>query len=232
MAAVGGTCALMGGPGMPGSEDKNVRTVRPSEVPRHQEGLRKSAKHPSPPVADLDTQLMLQIRDGNREAANTLYRRNQLRIARYIARIVGRGHCAEDLTQDVFLQAITHAHQYQPTAKVTTWLYRIATNRALNHLKGCNVSRHAGQSDVVPLEVADNRNATPDQHMNLDELRCQVASAISGLPINQRIALTLFEYEQCSYEQIATVLDVTVEAVRSLLMRARATLRCQLRKLV
>lgn len=221
----------MGGFGMPGSDEKNVHAVQRSEVSRDRRVLREPSERPSTPLADLDTQLMLQVREGNREAANTLYRRNQPRIARYIARIVGRGHSAEDLTQDVFLQAITHAHQYQPTAKVTTWLYRIATNLALNYLKGPGVKRQAGQAADNPFEAADPQNAAPEQRMNLDELRHQVSNAIRTLPINQRVALTLFEYEQCSYEQIAAVLEVTVEAVRSLLMRARATLRRQLRGL-
>ena len=66
----------------------------------------------------------------------------------------------------------------------------------------------------------------------MDEMRAQVSAAIAALPLNQRIALTLFEYESCSYDQIAAVLDVSVEAVRSLLMRARTTLRRELKGLL
>ncbi len=175
---------------------------------------------------------MLQVREGNREAANMLYRRNRQRIAGYITRIMGRSRAVEDLTQDVFLQAITHADQYRPTAKVTTWLYRIATNLSLNYMKRADVKRQAAQPEDAPLEVVDRRSEAPDQQMSLDEVRSRVNEALQSLPVNQRIALTLFEYEQCSYEQIAAVLETTVEAVRSLLGRARTTMRRNLQGLL
>lgn len=186
--------------------------------------------HPAAEIlADLDTQLMLQARTGNREAANALIRRNSERITRYIARLVGDS-AAEDLTQDVFLQAFSHASTYQATARVLTWLYRIATNVALNHLRQqASARRAAASSEDEPLDVPDPAELTPERQVTIEELRQQVTDAVNGLPLNQRIALTLFEYEDCSYEQIAAVLDVTVEAVRSLLGRARTTLRGRLR---
>jgi RNA polymerase sigma-70 factor (ECF subfamily) len=187
---------------------------------------------PAEVLSDLDTQLMLQARSGDRDAANTLVRRNFERISRYIARLVTDRRSVEDLTQDVFLRALSRAEQYRPTAKVTTWLYRIATNCSLNHISEKGRRRQAPDAPEGVHEPPDRRVPTPDQQLNLDELRGRVNEAIDGLPINQRIALTLFEYEQCSYEQIAAILDVTVEAVRSLLMRARTTLRRELRGLI
>jgi RNA polymerase sigma-70 factor (ECF subfamily) len=183
-------------------------------------------------LADVDTQLMLQVREGNREAASMLFRRNSQRISRYIVRLVGNPRSAEDLTQDVFLQAFRHAPRYQPTAKVTTWLYRIATNTSLNYLKQASTTRRTGLAPGAEMQVPDRHETGPEHRMNLDELKSQVAAAVRGLPVKQRIALTLFEYEDCSYEQIAAVLDVTVEAVRGLLLRARATLRQRLRTLI
>jgi len=204
---------------------------------RHRRASRPAGTAPQPPpspavLADFDTQLMLQARQGNREAGSALIRRNANRIARYVTRLVGDHRPAEDLTQDVFLQALAHADQYQPTAKVVTWLYRIATNTALNYLKQAHVRRRAHTPPDHSLQVADSSAPAPDRQMSLDELRHQVSQALDGLPVNQRIALTLFQFEECSYEQIAAVLDVSVEAVRSLLMRARTTLRRELRGLV
>lgn len=183
-------------------------------------------------LEDFDTQLMLQARAGSREAANALVRRNSGRIARYLARLVGSRAPVEDLAQDVFVQALTHAQGYQPTARVITWLYRIATNIALNYLKRPDVQRRAARGPDSGAEPPDRHVAAPDRRMSLDELRQAVARAVHNLPVNQRVALTLFEYEDCSYEQIAAILDVSVEAVRSLLTRARATLRGQLQGLV
>ncbi len=183
-------------------------------------------------LADLDTQLMLQAAAGDRDAANNLVRRNADRIARYIRRIVGRQRPVEDLTQDVFLRALSHAASYEPSAKVSTWLYRIATNVSLNYLKQSTNRRPAPAPPDGELEPADQNQPTPDRQMNLDEVKRQVAAAIGALPVNQRVALTLFQYESLSYEQIAAVLETTVEAVRSLLMRARTTLRRELRGVV
>jgi RNA polymerase sigma-70 factor (ECF subfamily) len=184
------------------------------------------------PLEDLDTQLMLQVQGGDRDAAATLVRRNRDRIERYVFRLVRDARTAEDLTQDVLLQALSRADLYRPTARFSTWLYRVATNRALNYLKQAGRRQRALEPAERALETAESHEATPDRQMTLEELKQQVARAVDRLPFKQRIALTLFEYEDCSYEQIAAVLETTVEAVRSLLMRARTTLRSELHGLI
>jgi RNA polymerase sigma-70 factor (ECF subfamily) len=208
---------------MPRSETKRATDAARTTRPRQPDV--RPAQTPVAPLDDLDTQLMLQVGAGNRDAANALFRRNFERIAKYITRIVGPHRPVEDLTQDVFVQAITHAKQFKPTAKVTTWLYRIATNTSLNYLKQPGVRRQVAEPADRPLEVSDEGTGLPESSLSQRELQERVAQSIADLPVNQRIALTLFQYEDCSYEQIATVLGTTVEAVRSLLGRARATLR-------
>lgn len=204
---------------------KGVREHAPAKTP-----VRKNVAPEL--LADLDTQLMLRVQQGDREAAGTLVRRNFERIGRYIARLLGHSRSAEDLTQDVFLRALSRAERYEPTAKVTTWLYRIATNTTLNYLKRTGKRQPAAEPPEGPHEPPDHRSRTPDQHVGADEVRAQVAEAVRELPVNQRVALLLFEYEHCSYEQIAQILGVSVEAVRSLLLRARTTLRRQLHELM
>lgn len=185
----------------------------------------RHAPAPAEPLADLDTQLMLQAAQGDRAAASRLIERNRDRIARYIAQILSDQRAVEDLTQEVFLQALRHADQYRPTAKVTTWLYCIATNLARNHLKDAGVRRRLAVNPETALDIPDPHEPPPDRQLSLDELKAQVARAIRELPLKQRIALTLCQYEGCSYEQAAVVLDASVEAVRSLLLRARRRLR-------
>lgn len=189
------------------------------------------AKARADALADLDTQMMLQVRQGNAEVANSLVRRNFTRVSRYISRVVRDPRSVEDLTQDVFLQVLKSAHRYEPTARFSTWLYRIATNTALNHLNQAYVKKQRDrtrESDNGQPEIVDRSNSSPERQLSLDELRIRVSAAVSTLPVKQRIALTLFQYEGLSYEQIASVLDTTVESVRSLLSRARAALRAKL----
>ena len=183
--------------------------------------------------SDFDTQLMLQVCEGNAEAGNTLLRRNFDRVARYIARVVRDQRPIEDLAQDVFLQVLKKAKTYEPTAKFSTWLYRIATNTSLNYIKQAYIKkRREHNPDLDEPVIVDRSGRSPEREVSLDELRGQVSAAISSLPVRQRIALTLFEYEELSYEQIATVLGTNVGSVRSLLKRARQGLRAKLGGLV
>jgi RNA polymerase sigma-70 factor (ECF subfamily) len=184
-------------------------------------------------LTDLDAQLMLELRAGNTEAGNALVRRNFDRVARYVGRVVRDQRPVEDLAQEVFLQIFKAAGRYEPTAKFSTWLYRIATNTARNYLAQSYVRRRRepdpGQGGPV---VAAGADSAPERQLSLDDLRRRVADALASLPVNQRIALTLCEYEGLSYEQIAAVLDTTVDAVRGMIKRAREALRPKLRGLV
>jgi RNA polymerase sigma-70 factor (ECF subfamily) len=183
-------------------------------------------------LADLDTQLMLEAQAGNREAANALVERNFARISGYISHLIGDRRQAEDLTQDVFMRALGRGQPYEPTAKVSVWLYRMATNAAFNYVKRPDTKRRAAEPAAETWEPADGRASAPDQLMDQAERRAQVAAALRDLPLNQRVALTLFLHGGCSYEQIGSVLDVTVESVRSMLWRARAELRARLNGLL
>jgi RNA polymerase sigma-70 factor, ECF subfamily len=179
-------------------------------------------------LTDLDTQLMLQVREGSPEAANALIRRNFGRVSRYVARVVRQDRAVEDLTQEVFLRVLSHASEYRPTAKFSTWLYRVATNTALRYVTEAYNKRRVGLPAAGAPDIPDTATPEPSRRVDLDELKSRVASAIDVLPPNQRVALVLFEYEDLTYQQIAAVLNLTVEAVRCLLMRARSTLRGEL----
>lgn len=182
-------------------------------------------------ASDFDAQLMLQLQAGDGEAAGALVRRNFQRVSRYIARIVRNPAVVEDLTHDVFLRVLRNPQGYQPKAKFSTWLYRIATNTALNHVDQAHVKRRANAGEDATTRLPAHGDTAPDHRLSLGELRAGVAAAISSLPIKQRVALTLFEYEEFSYEQIAVVLDSTVDAVRCQLRRARQALRDKLSSL-
>lgn len=183
-------------------------------------------------LADMDTQLMLRCREGDSDAASQLIRRNLPHVARFVGRIVRDEHLVEDITHDVFVRVLTAAPRYQPTAKFSTWLYRIATNAARDCLNlSRRRSRSGGDSERVTT-IQDDDIPDPARAASLDELRAQVNAAIAKLPLNQRCALTLFEFEGLTYEEIAAVMDGTVESVRCLLSRARNQLRQRLNTIV
>ncbi|TWT40398.1 ECF RNA polymerase sigma-E factor [Phycisphaerae bacterium RAS1] len=182
-------------------------------------------------VADFDTQLMLQLRAGDTDAAAALVRRNLPRVARYVARVVRNPRVVEDLSQDVFVQVLSNARRYRPTARFSTWLYRIATNVAIDYLRRTRAQKPAAElnaGDAASMPLRDRSLNQPERLVFQKELQAAVGNALDRLPPNQRVALTLFELEDFSYEQIAAVLDVTVDAVRSLLPRAKESLRAQL----
>ncbi len=214
--------------------DHDLRS--PADVPATAESV-KGAAQPvdtaallEAALADLDTQLMLQARNGDRSAAAALIRRNSGRVGRYITRLIGPCPAVEDFTQDVFVQVLSKAADYQPTAKFTTWLYRIATNLVLSDRRSLAHRRRAGAGELP--DVPDTDRPGPEGQVSLDELRERVARAIQSLPPRQRAAVTLFEYENLTYQQIAAVLDLTEEAVRALLARARDRLRRRLNDLL
>ncbi|MFB3893998.1 MAG: RNA polymerase sigma factor [Phycisphaerae bacterium] len=177
---------------------------------------------------------MLRFKDGDKSAFDKLVERNTPKIYSLIYRFLGDQSQVEDLTQEVFLRVYRTAPRYTPTAKFSTWLYRIAANLSFNVLRSRS-KVHPVQLDVggdegegYHRDVPDERTAPPGHKLTSDELRQKVASAIDDLPENQKIAIILNKYEHKSYEEIASVLKCTTMAVKSLLSRARANLHSAL----
>ena len=175
---------------------------------------------------------MLRFQQGQTEAFEELVRRNTPKIHGLIMRFLGGGQMVEDLTQEVFLRVFRTAGRYQPTAKFSTWLYRIAANLSFNALrarkKGRTVNLEISDTDGGKsffADVKDNKSTPPHGQMDKHELRDKVAQAVSALSDKQRIAIILNKYEHKSYEEIANILNCSTMAVKSLLSRARENLR-------
>ena len=181
---------------------------------------------------------MLRFQGGQHEAFEDLVRRNTAKVHGLVYRFLGSPEHVEDLTQEVFLRIYRTARRYQPTAKFSTWLYRITANLAFNVLRSRR-KRHTTQleiggedTDSFYRDVPDDRHPAPHEGMDNDEMRERIAQAVNALPDNQKIAIILNKYEQKSYEDIADVLDCSTMAVKSLLSRARANLRQSLGRYV
>ena len=170
---------------------------------------------------------MARIRDGDMEAFRRLVEAHQARVVGTISKMLGSDAEAEDLAQQVFIRIWKSAPRYRPTAKFTTWLFRITRNLVFNELRR---KRHfVDQADEMP-EPAERRDQEPDKVLMEGELQSAIQDAIDQLPESQRLAIILRRYEGMAYEEIAAVMDTTVPAVKSILFRARAELRERLEK--
>ena len=182
---------------------------------------------------------MLRVRDGDEDAFRQLVERHQRAVINMIYRSIGDSWEAEDLAQRVFVQVFRSAKRYKPTAKFTTWLFTIAHNAIRNEYR--RRSRHAAESldamaqrddgESTGVQFADARATDPSQEASERELQKLIQAAIQELPEAQRTAGILCRFEGMAYEEIADVLDCSVSATKSLLHRARESLKEKLRGL-
>jgi RNA polymerase sigma-70 factor, ECF subfamily len=185
------------------------------------------------PALDLDAQLMLRVRDGDEESFRVLLERHRNPVIRFVYRMVQDQAVAEELSQEVFLRVYRARGTYEPTARFTTWLFRIATHLALNSLRDGRNERGQHRldderdGDMPVREVAD-RMPSVEQRMVYETRLREVRDAIGLLPEKQRAAVLMHKYEEMEYAQIATVLECSESAVKSLLFRAYETLRARL----
>jgi RNA polymerase sigma-70 factor (ECF subfamily) len=182
---------------------------------------------------DRDAQLMLRVRDGDEECFRVLLEKYRNPVIRFVYRMVQDRAVSEELAQEVFLRVYRSRATYEPTARFTTWLFRIATHMAINWLRDGRNERgqqrldDGGDGDMPVREVADRR-PTVEQRM-VDQTRLQeVRDAIAVLPEKQRAAVLMHKYEEMEYAQIAQILECSESAVKSLLFRAYESLRSRL----
>jgi len=183
-------------------------------------------------IRDPDVKLMMQVRDEVPGAFEVLVERYQNRLLGIMTHLVGRADEAEDLTQDVFLRIYRARKGYRPRAKFSTWLFTIANNVAMNHLrdKGRNQAEgFGGETPSGRLNVAEegipSREGTPSTQMRKAELADVVLEALGTLGDDQKVAVLLSKFEELSYAEIAEVMGRSEAAVKSLLARARTNLR-------
>ena len=183
-----------------------------------------------------DLELMLRVRGGDAASFETLLRRYRLPLVGYFHRIVRDQALAEDLAQEAFLRIYKARERYQPEARFTTWLYRIATNLALNAIRDRKdevPEPASGDPDGGPaLERFVDPKPTAEQKLLEGDRQRLIRQAVESLPGNQRAAVILHKYQEVDYRQIAQILSVSESAVKSLLFRAYETLRLRLEPLL
>ena len=156
-----------------------------------------------------DVQLMLDVKAGDEQSFELLLQRYRTPLVNFLYRMVRSREQAEDLAQEVFIRVYRAREEYVPTAKFTTWLFRIATNLALNSLR-------------------DHRHQKLEMSIDAPVIR----RAIEKLPEKQRAAVLLHKYQELDYAEIAKILSCSESALKSLLFRAYEALRVELAPLV
>jgi RNA polymerase sigma-70 factor (ECF subfamily) len=176
---------------------------------------------------------MLKVRDGNAAAFEELVMRYQARLITVLEHLVHRREQAEDLAQDVFLRVYRARKTYVPGAKFSTWLFTIANNVASNARRSSARRREVNVSGAPQHELPNplERMAKaasglmPARQLDKTEMSEVVRTAIDSLSERQKMALLLAKFEGMSYADIAETMGLSVQAVKSLLSRARTNLR-------
>jgi RNA polymerase sigma-70 factor, ECF subfamily len=187
------------------------------------------------PAVDIDTQLMIRVQADDASSFSTLLNRNRSIVVNYLYRMVANRAVAEELAQDVFVRVYRSRQTYEPTARFSTWLYRITTNVALNHFRDEKQSQNDVSLDVQ--DAAHARREASDQALLIEDrlvrevVMEQIRRAVRALPAKQRAAVIMHKYDEMDYAQIAKVLGCTPSAVKALIFRAYETLRMRLRSL-
>jgi RNA polymerase sigma-70 factor (ECF subfamily) len=191
-------------------------------------------------MARTDVQLMLDVKAGDEQSFELLLRKYRSPLVNFLYRMVRDTAVAEDLAQEVFLRVYRARQEYAPSAKFTTWMFRIATNLALNSVRD---NRHrqmeismdqtvdSGDDEQRAMEVPD-RTPSIEQDLVARSRSEMILRAVHALPEKQRAAVLLHKYQELDYDEIARILECSESALKSLLFRAYETLRVELAPLV
>lgn len=190
-----------------------------------------------PQVAKTDEEWMLRLQAGDDHAFDHLLGKYRAPVVHFVYRMVHEPALAEELAQEVFLRVFRARRNYRPRAKFTTWLFRIATNVALNALRDGRMRRWGETSidaeDAGPqVAQLSAPGPTAEQRLLEAERARQIRAAVESLPEKQRLAVLLHKYQDLDYAEIAPILGCSESALKSLLFRAYEALRVKLRPLV
>jgi RNA polymerase sigma-70 factor (ECF subfamily) len=202
-------------------------------------GVQSSAQEAAVAGGLSDADIMLRVKAGDESAFQYLVEKYRRPMVGFMYRMAHNAAAAEDLAQEVFLRVYRSREGYEPSAKFTTWLYRIATNLAVNHARD---TRNERPDKTVSLDEPDDTTGqtmdVPDSTLTVEQniLRRERLAAIRqrvhALPERQRMAVIMHKYQQMDYRQIGEVLKLSESATKSLLFRAYETLREQLKEFV
>ena len=210
------------------------------DPPLEPESVPRSPDSSSEPV-DEGRALMLAFQAGDNSAFERIIERFSERAYGLFVRFTGQREGCEDLVQDLFLRMWRARDRYQPSARFSTWMYRIAFNLAANAGERARHRKTLPLDGETPLGAGTQGSSgrlpnpgapRPDEAMQREDVVREVQAAIASLPDNQRMALILARYEDQSHREIGEALGISAKAVKSLIHRAREALRDRLSHLI
>jgi RNA polymerase sigma-70 factor, ECF subfamily len=186
-----------------------------------------------------DAEVMLRVKAGDQAAFDFLVQKYRRPLVSFMYRMARNTAAAEDLAQEVFLRVYRSRQSYEATAKFTTWLYRIATNLAVNHARDTRKDRpevtlsldEPDEETGTTMDVADSSMSAEEGLVRRERLAA-IRAKVEALPERQRLAVIMHKYQQMDYKQIADVMKLSESATKSLLFRAYETLREQLKEFI
>jgi RNA polymerase sigma-70 factor (ECF subfamily) len=199
--------------------------LQPSILERVQSSMAAAA------ILDIDAGLMLCVREGDTLCFSALLDRHRNSVVHFLFRMVQNQAIAEELAQEVFLRVYRSRASYEPSAKFTTWLFRISSNLAFNWLRD---GKNERSQESLQDDASSASRRLSDHQPNVENVLVhrvklnEVRDAIAKLPAKQRAAVLMHKYEEMEYSQIARVLGCSESAVKSLLFRAYESLRARL----
>ena len=172
----------------------------------------------------------MRFQRGEDDAFREIVRRYQGRIVSLAFRYLRSAADAEDMAQEVFLRVHRARDSYEPSAKLSTWVYRITVNVSLNYLRGRRARRTVSgelgeREDGGVPDTADASAESPPEALLAEERAAVIARIVEGLPERQRMAILLNKYQDLGYQEVADAMGLSVPAVKSLLTRARVAIR-------
>ncbi len=180
-----------------------------------------------------DNKLIELIKANNQDAFRDMVIKYQTLVINTCYGFVHNQDDAQDIAQEVFIEVYRSIHKFRQESKLSTWLYRISTNKSINYIRDNKKNKWLLSLDLLfEKEQPENENNTsvdsPQEVLEQDEKKKILYQAIDNLPDNQKIAFTLYKYDDLSYKEIAEVMKISLSSVESLIFRAKRNLQKKL----
>jgi len=179
-----------------------------------------------------EKQLIQALKNSDESAFRELVKKHELNVYNTCIGMLGNEDNAKDISQDVFIEVFRSIHKFRGDSKISTWLYRLAVNKSLNHIRDNkkhrivrSIQRFFTKEENERLDLQDFSSQNAEQEIEQDEHSKALHNALDKLPENQKTAFVLKNYDNLSYKQISEIMELSHSSVESLIHRAKVNLQ-------